>query len=440
MSLIGIAGIEGDNARFASSFPSSSSSSLAFPPPSLSSPTSFTFLQNQITLLSPERTVILEEKMSTPVGVFHWKHFKAENVRFVQVKSTLVKRKLWNPICKPNRKRLLEVEEIEVYGTQSSLSVMESPRKMTLITSGFLPHSEVRRGELLETLERNLRNPYIETVHILFQDCPWLPAQNIFGEDASGEGDTGGVGNEIESQKRLRREARGKAREEEVGTLGYIKEAEKTEENEALRPVMAKPAIYDHPKVIVTCMHTQPTYKAFFTLANREYAGKIVILSNGDMSFTDSLRHLPLDFEPPSLSSSPSPLQRRLPKAMILSRWSANCENLVVFEHEHRCWSDYLSYDSFVFQPPISEELVNQMDYVMNRKKAEHHTAKILQEELDLYNPCLDLVSLHEHCSDVREWKTGDDQFDIIEAAINTIPRLFPARVLNVALDHLTLI
>ena len=183
---------------------------------------------------------------------------------------------------------------------------------------------------------------------------------------------------------------------------------------------------HSHPKVTVHCLTKQPTYGDFFRFANVNLANRLVIITNGDILFTDSLRHVPLQL----------PLIKKKRQALILSRWAFNCGDFQGSEIEHRCWSGFRSYDTFLLRPKIPASLYQNMTHVMNRMKAEHLAARVLKRYLVLKNTCLDLVTLHNHCSSIRNWKTGDRDLDFLDSEKSI---LFTPRTLNVSAATLAL-
>ena len=153
---------------------------------------------------------------------------------------------------------------------------------------------------------------------------------------------------------------------------------------------------FKHPKLVQVCWHGQPTYRDYFEQANEHAKGGLAIISNGDIVFTDTIRHFPVSI----------PVDSR--KGHVLARWPTNCPTFVKpSRQENPCWVNFASYDTFVFRPPVPESVTHNLTFVMNRMFAEHVTANALKTHLNLSNPCLDVVTMHYHCSNLREWKKG---------------------------------
>lgn len=246
--------------------------------------------------------------------------------------------------------------------TERRVEGPQPPREpLTVITTGYLPHNATRANELSQVLRRNLRNPYITSIHVFTQNCT----------------------------------------------------------------AEAGPTSITHPKLTRECVGQQPEYLHLFQYANENLFRQLVVITNSDISFTDSLRHVALEL--------PSSKKR---VGMILSRWAFNCpepDGLAVSEFEHRCWANFKSYDSFVYRPKIPRAVYLNMTYVMNRMAAEHMTARLLKRYLDLGNPCLDIVTMHNHCSSIREWKSGTKENDYLSSFSGKTLRFLTRNLKNVS-------
>jgi len=302
-----------------------------------------------IRLLNSGNDELRAAEFATAVGVVYWKNLDLEGVRFVQVRPT-------------EQGSSLPLEEVEVYGIQARAPQAKNP--LNLIITGYLPNNVVRQVELSETLRRNLRNPYIEQIHVISENCS-----------------------------------------------------------------PEAPTSISHPKLTRTCVDHQPKYSELFRYANDNMARQLVVVTNGDIVFTDSLRHIGLEL----------PYNKKR-VGMILSRWAFNCPEpveLEVTEFAHRCWTNFRSYDTFVYRPKIPRTIIGNMTHVMNRMYSEHQTGRLLKHYLSLDNPCLDIVTLHNHCSGIREWKVGTKENDYLPDFTGRSLRFVTRNLLNVTIEEM---
>jgi len=174
-----------------------------------------------ISLLGGNFSLINTQRISTCAGVVLWTGISAPGVRFVEILTEAGS---------------FPIQEIEVSSSSSPNNAMagvssapSGQEGFYLLISRYHETNAGRKGELDLVLERNLRNPHLEEVHILSETC---------------------------------------------GTLSLPARAMK------------------NPKMFVHCLPHQPTYADFFHFANIHLRGKRVVLSNADIAFTASLGKL----------------------------------------------------------------------------------------------------------------------------------------------------
>jgi hypothetical protein len=163
----------------------------------------------------------------------------------------------------------------------------------------------------------------------------------------------------------------------------------------------------------LTCVSTplgrQPSYADFFHYANTSLGRRMVLFSNADVVFDETLGDI-----------DPNPIMRR-EYGYILSVKSPphNGQYKKVFDSEcdnqPRCtvgaWHDGgqwgqregwgNSWDSYIFAPPLSPHVeLSHIDLFMNFNGAESVAAFQLEKNgnLSLHNPCMHVHAYHWHC------------------------------------------
>ena len=67
------------------------------------------------------------------------------------------------------------------------------------------------------------------------------------------------------------------------------------------------------------------------------------------------------------------------------------------------------SFDSFIFKSPINIDY-NLINHIQNRPGSEHVFKTELEHNgIKFYNPCYDIITVHEHLSNVRTYTRKDD-------------------------------
>jgi hypothetical protein len=153
---------------------------------------------------------------------------------------------------------------------------------------------------------------------------------------------------------------------------------------------------------------TQPSYADFFRYANQTLSGRIVLFSNADVVFDDTLGLV-----------EPGPLRRHEHGYVLSVRppphggayqrvFHRECDNTP------RCavgkwqgggsWGQTFagcSWDSYIFSPPLSSSMnLTHIDIIMNMKGAENVAGYQLEvgAKINLHNPCFHVHAWHWHC------------------------------------------
>lgn len=154
------------------------------------------------------------------------------------------------------------------------------------------------------------------------------------------------------------------------------------------------PRPFDDPSLTVVKMTKRPTYLDWVQQTQALCPNHISVLANSDIWFNDSILLLRSIF---SLD----------PHAFIaLSRYDAISGNLKAHENPH--WSQ----DTWAFYPgqEITPVMERQLDIQMGIPRCDNKIAYIFSiNGYTIYNPFNDIISVHEHETNIRYYdKTGD--------------------------------
>jgi hypothetical protein len=162
-------------------------------------------------------------------------------------------------------------------------------------------------------------------------------------------------------------------------------------------------------KLVCKSLAAQPTYADFFRYASANLSGKVVILSNADVVFDNTLGHVEL--EPVLrgdiahvLSVRPPP-----PTGLYHSIFGQACASaprcMVGAWTSGGAWSQGdgagTSWDAYVFSPPRSGKMnLSHVDVPMNVNGAANLAAFQLEVNggIPLSNPCAHIRAYHWHC------------------------------------------
>lgn len=165
-------------------------------------------------------------------------------------------------------------------------------------------------------------------------------------------------------------------------------------------------------KLRCTRVAKQPTYADFFIFAGQRLAEQLVIVSNTDVVFDDTLglvdhEHLQSGVHAYVLSVSP-PLHGGLYRR-AMRRECDSAQRCTIGRFDG--WqAGGTSWDSYLFKAPMPAAVnMAHLDFTMNRNHAENHAGAILRlGGLNLQNPCYHVHAYHWHCS-AKMHSGGDD-------------------------------
>ena len=181
-----------------------------------------------------------------------------------------------------------------------------------------------------------------------------------------------------------------------------------TENNEDIEYIKSK---IDSPKnkIQLILWNKQPTYRDYLDLANG-LRGQLCMISNADIWLKQCD------------SALLSIIGRGVNIAYSLTRHEYNGETPMIDGFR----PNMMSYDSFIFRSPI---YVNDgIDHIQNRPGSEHVFKYMLERSgAYFFNPCNDIVIIHEHKSGYRTYTQKDDLLKAEDVSGNwrwTFPRL----------------
>jgi hypothetical protein len=148
----------------------------------------------------------------------------------------------------------------------------------------------------------------------------------------------------------------------------------------------------------------QPRYKDFFEYANRSLQGNVVLLSNSDVVFDETLHRIDPEVILRGktafvLSVKPPPVDGKYSKT-----FGKECDNLdkcsVGSWQRKHWWPGGYSWDTYVFATPLPVHFdLSDLDIVMNRMGAENRAGYQFENAgITLYDPCYMVNAFHWHC------------------------------------------
>ena len=155
-------------------------------------------------------------------------------------------------------------------------------------------------------------------------------------------------------------------------------------------------------KIQIILFHKQPTYSDLFKYANK-LKGKICMISNSDIW----LKNVDLDLI--------KLIQTKDKLIYALTRHESDgCRPLI---NKYR-----MSHDSFIFKSPINYDIPNGMNHIQNKLGSENVIIIGLRKlGYRIYNPCKDIVIIHEHVSGIRTYSIDNSLYYITQPEVNYI-------------------
>jgi len=163
-----------------------------------------------------------------------------------------------------------------------------------------------------------------------------------------------------------------------------------------------KEKINPNGKIQLILLNKQPTYANYLKLAN-QMQGEICMISNADIWLKKCDKELiNILKENPNICYSLTRHEYDMSSPEINYFTPEYCKFISrQISHDH-CGC----YDSFIFKSP--KFVTGNINHVQNIPGSEH-IFKIFMERIKVkfYNPCQDIVIVHEHKSNIRNYKSG---------------------------------
>ena len=161
--------------------------------------------------------------------------------------------------------------------------------------------------------------------------------------------------------------------------------------------VFLKEKINPKGKIQLILLYKQPTYADYLKIANR-LQGEICMISNSDIwlrNCDEQLINILKQY--PNIGFSLTRTDRDA-STKIISSPNANWKPLEVG-----------NFDSFIFKSPINIDY-NLINHIQNRPGSEHvFKTELEYKGIKFYNPCYNIITVHEHLSNVRTYTRKDD-------------------------------
>ena len=161
--------------------------------------------------------------------------------------------------------------------------------------------------------------------------------------------------------------------------------------------IFLKEKIKPRGKIQLILWNKQPTYADYLKIAN-QLQGKICMISNSDIWLRKCDQELiNILKEHPNICYSLTRSDRDASTKII----SLPADN---WKKEH-CGC----FDSFIFKSPINIDY-NLINHIQNRPGSEHvFKTELEYKGIKFYNPCYDIITVHEHLSNIRTYTKKDD-------------------------------
>ena len=178
--------------------------------------------------------------------------------------------------------------------------------------------------------------------------------------------------------------------------------------------IFLKEKIKPRGKIQLILWNKQPTYADFLKVAN-QLQEEICMISNSDIWVRKCDQELiNLLKQHPNIGFSLTRSDRDA-STNIISSPNGNWKPLEVG-----------GFDSFIFKSPINIDY-NLINHIQNRPGSEHvFKTELEYKGIKFYNPCYDIITVHEHLSNVRTYTPQDDLLWIIDVCGNYVKYTYP--------------
>jgi hypothetical protein len=180
--------------------------------------------------------------------------------------------------------------------------------------------------------------------------------------------------------------------------IGKIHVVYDTSADTIVKPLWVHDYLEKHPTIAVTYLPHRPSFGELFKIAADLYPNSVVLVSNGDIYFNETLETLKgLDFSKLFLA---------------MGRWDINSRGEMIMAMETAYENDKKvrrptsrSQDVWVFKSPAH---VDCDDINLGTPHCDHYLAyRIMAAGYDLRNPMVTVQCCHQHASNIRDYPQG---------------------------------
>ena len=182
--------------------------------------------------------------------------------------------------------------------------------------------------------------------------------------------------------------------------------------------IFLKEKIKPRGKIQLILLNKQPTYADYVKIAN-QLQEEICMISNSDIwvkKCDQELITILKQYPNIGFSLTRSERDKNNNIKLLMSCWNDN-NNPVG------------SFDSFIFKSPIQVDY-SLINHIQNRPGSEHvFKTELEYKGIKFYNPCHDIITVHEHLSNIRTYTRKDDLLWEIDSSNNYVKYKYPKRL-----------
>ncbi|EPY41004.1 hypothetical protein AGDE_02921 [Angomonas deanei] len=154
---------------------------------------------------------------------------------------------------------------------------------------------------------------------------------------------------------------------------------------------------------ILRLHHAQPTYAELFYQANQLLQHSLTMVCNADVHLS------PTSFSVKAVQGMFSAMEAKgngaQPLALALTRHESDNVADAPLVYDYRG-----SHDAFILKPPLPLDVLAGVTHPQNCYQSENIVIHELKKGgYTVLNPCLDLILVHQHAVDLRQWRPSVD-------------------------------
>lgn len=158
-----------------------------------------------------------------------------------------------------------------------------------------------------------------------------------------------------------------------------------------MEDIQQLPQKFKHSKVVVVDLGSRWKFKDAFQYCNTVLKDQICIVSNSDIYFDHSLNYL----------------HRAGMRGKFFALTRIDYTEFGTYQFNE--WTAPVCQDSWIFQSPLDDKLVEQSDFYFGWRGCDNHVAWLFREfNYHILNPCLKIICRHLHATQKRNQKESD--------------------------------